>query len=72
MIGAVLLLTLATAAPPAPPPEKLRCVKRLETGSLVKKTKVCHTRADWARINAGSQNDLEEMRRPSLGHTNGQ
>lgn len=42
--------TLAQTSPAQPDPEKKICRKTLETGSLVKKTRQCFTRAEWARI----------------------
>ena len=38
-------------------PEAVRCVKVHETGSLVKKQRICKTNAEWAKI---SQSDKRE------------
>ncbi len=54
-IAAIAMLGMSTAAmaqtPPAQPEaEKKICRKTPEIGSLVKKTRQCFTRAEWARI----------------------
>jgi hypothetical protein len=41
--------------------EKLVCRKVAETGSLVKKTKVCLTRAQWSRSSENHQKYGEEL-----------
>ncbi len=71
MIGATILLMLASGAEPAAAPaqsaeDKVRCIRRAETGSLVKKTKICHTIAEWRRIEDIARRDGEYMTRP--GH----
>jgi hypothetical protein len=40
---------------------KLICKKSLETGSLVKKTKVCLTREQWARSARGNEQYAREL-----------
>ena len=70
MIGSAALFVatlLAEAATPAPAPtapdpqNKIICRRYLETGSLVKSTKVCHTRAEWARVYEAARRDSEEF-----------
>lgn len=68
MIGSTALVIaalLAEAAVPAPeqpkPQDKVTCRRYLETGSLIKGTKVCHTRREWARLNDEARQDTEAM-----------
>ena len=68
----IMLATPAAGAPAAPEPEKMICRRYAETGSLVKKRRVCHTAKEWARIgdlaNAEATRFVEEHRsRPSGG-----
>lgn len=49
-----------TAASP-PPAQKVVCKKVLETGSLVKKRKICLTSRDWDRYTEESQRLGREM-----------
>lgn len=62
---AVLLAATSTAASaevkPAEAPEKMICRKYDEVGSLVKKKRVCHTRADWRRIDDASRRGVQEI-----------
>ena len=65
-LASALLLAGSTApadagANTAKPEDKLICRKYLETGSLVKSKRVCHTRADWARINDAARKNGEEL-----------
>ena len=62
----VLLLQSTTAAPNVAPTgasaattadSKLVCRRFAETGSFVRKTKVCRTRADWRRIEEQARED---------------
>jgi len=56
---------LAEAAQPVvqtpKPQDKIICKRYLETGSLVKSTKVCHTRREWSRLNDEARKDAEDM-----------
>lgn len=52
----------ASAPPPAPnPADKIVCRRILETGSLVKGQRVCHTRAEWARLADLGRRDAEDL-----------
>lgn len=54
--------TPPAAAPPAPRPEdKIVCRKILETGSLIKGERVCHTRAEWAKLADLGRRDAEDL-----------
>lgn len=83
MIGAILL-ALTAAAQPATAARaeqiavgkpvastKMRCVKRLETGSLVKKTRVCHSKAEWARLAQSNQEEWGALQ-GTKGSTHGE
>jgi len=41
--------------------QKLVCKKKLETGSLVKKTKLCLTRAQWSRAAENHKQYSQEL-----------
>ena len=85
MSGFALLLSalVQTAAPTpaaapsaAPQPasaidgEKIVCKKRTKTGSLAGFEKVCHTKADWDKIQRMSREAWEEMQ-GTKGSTHG-
>lgn len=67
MITSALLSVLLSASPaaaPAPTPapsEKMTCKRFAETGSLVKKRRVCRTKAEWARLSARTQEEWGEL-----------
>jgi hypothetical protein len=44
---ALILMVSPTDTPSAEPANKVICKKFVETGSLVRKKKICRTRADW-------------------------
>ena len=79
VIAASMLLALsgpARAEDPAPAPgaaaptadaEKLICRKRAEVGSLVRKTKECHTKAEWDRIAESQQRGTRRMQDELMG-----
>lgn len=79
-IYASALLTAAAPAAaeaaftPARQPEKLICRRYQETGSLAKRKRVCHTTADWKRIDDASQRNLDYIRnaRNGTNYENGQ
>lgn len=67
--AALLAAGTQGATPPAvtaaAEPEKMICRKYDEIGSLVKKKRVCHTRADWRRIDDASRRaviDIQDAR----------
>lgn len=58
------------AAAPVDPMQQTVCRRDVETGSLVKKKKTCHTRAQWAYIddfNQGFSRDLVDTTRTRSG-----
>lgn len=61
---AMMLSEAATTATPtaaANPDEKIICRRQLETGSWVKAKKICHTRAEWARLSDLGRRDAEDL-----------
>lgn len=42
-------------------PNFVRCVSQVETGSLVKKRKICRTNAEWSKIDAAGNQDAEDL-----------
>ncbi|HEU4969419.1 hypothetical protein [Sphingomonas sp.] len=61
----------AAATPPAERPvEKKICRKEIETGSLIKGRKICHTAREWQKISDASRDDVE--RTVSMGSRSGQ
>lgn len=71
--GTILALALLADAaasppsvtPPAPPanPEKTKliCRRDVETGSLVRATRRCYTREEWAKLAAQGNRDAQTM-----------
>ena len=51
----------AAAAKPVDPMDKIRCQRELETGSLVKSKKICHTRREWSRISDDAQDEGQRL-----------
>ncbi|HEV7233550.1 MAG TPA: hypothetical protein VGN36_04840 [Sphingorhabdus sp.] len=67
-----LLLSGAPAATASAKPEgdKVICKRSLETGSLVRKKRICHTKSEWARIASSHKEEWEEVQ-GTLGSTRG-
>ena len=42
-------------------PNYMRCRKILETGSLVKKQRICKTNAEWAKVNDEMQRNADNL-----------
>lgn len=42
-------------------PNYMRCRKILETGSLVKKQRICKTNAEWARASEDAQKNADDL-----------
>lgn len=68
MITNLLLLAQLTAAPAVTPTaasdtsaEKKICRRYAETGSFVRRTKVCRTQAEWRRIEEDARETGREM-----------
>jgi hypothetical protein len=62
----VILAGSASAAPPPKPkraldPDKIICKRWADTGSLVARTKACHTRRDWDRIADSQQQGARKV-----------
>ena len=75
-VGVAILLgaTPTAASPtytPAAEPEKMICRKYDEIGSLVKKKRVCHTRADWRRIDDASRRGVQDIQDARNGTNTG-
>lgn len=67
---AIALLAASPAeatAPVAAKPEKPICKVFQETGSLVRKRRVCHSRKEWARINSQDREAAERFVEDSRG-----
>lgn len=61
----------AGATPQADRPEEKKiCRKEIETGSLIKGRKICHTAKEWQKISDASRDDVE--RNVSMGSRSGQ
>lgn len=79
--ASMLLTTIAIAAEPAPAPapaapaadpmQQTVCRKQMETGSLVRAKKTCHTRAQWAYIDDVNQGDARKFADDSMGRPSG-
>ena len=72
---AILAQAAAAASAPsaasAPAEDKLICRKYDVIGSLVKKTKVCRTKAEWVRIRATMDDEVERLKGPNPGNQPG-
>ena len=51
-------------------PNKKSCRRQDTTGSILGGKLVCHTLAEWAKIDADSDRDTRQMR-DHMGHSNG-
>lgn len=67
----VASLSAQTSPPPAaaadPAGEEIICKKELEVGSLVRKRKQCHTRAEWAKITESQVRGTRRMADEMMG-----
>lgn len=68
MLSIMFLLVLAAEAPAATPAaekpksqEKMICRVDIETGSLAKRTKLCLTKREWARVREDSELNYNRM-----------
>ncbi|MEY3658974.1 MAG: hypothetical protein RLZZ561_2112 [Pseudomonadota bacterium] len=52
-------------------PNKIICKRFADTGSLVKKSKVCRTRAEWSRATEDAQKEGERLLSRSVSIPNG-
>ncbi len=64
MIGlaAFALIQAATSPAATDPASKVRCVRIEETGSFVRKKRVCHTEAEWRMLERRDNTELDRMR----------
>lgn len=71
LIPALGLLIAAAPADKKPPadPNKVHCKSELETGSLVRRTKTCHTEAEWQRLAETGRHNTQEMQTSVRGAT---
>jgi len=63
---AVFAQQTRASEPPVQPidksaPNYVRCVKVLETGSLVSKTKICRTNAEWRQSNDNGKKNADDI-----------
>lgn len=42
-------------------PNFMRCVRLTETGSLVRAKKICHTNAEWSKLDAAAAADADDL-----------
>jgi hypothetical protein len=65
-------VTAQTSPAPAPDTsgEEIICKKELETGSLVRKRKQCHTRAEWEKITESQVRGTRRMADEMMGGMN--
>jgi hypothetical protein len=50
-------------------PAYIRCERQLETGSLVKKTRLCRTNAEWRRVGDIANDTARDMQERYLQHS---
>ena len=50
-------------------PAYIRCERQLETGSLVKKTRLCRTNAEWRRLGDIGNDTARDMQERYLQHS---
>jgi hypothetical protein len=73
LLIALLLLGSNADAPPAEPADPVICKKFAETGSLVRKKKICRTQSEWTTESSSLRDSaarfVEERRaRPPTGN----
>jgi len=65
LLTIAMLLATPTAAVGAEPgkydPARVRCKRIAETGSFVKKKRVCHTEAEWRELQEDTDRQLDAM-----------
>ena len=54
-----------------PDPNKVVCKRMADTGSLIKKSKICRTRAEWSRAIEDAQKEGERLLSRSVSIPNG-
>jgi hypothetical protein len=77
-VSALIAQPVLAAEMPAQPkvkldrshPDFMRCVRVDETGSLVKKHKVCRTNAEWARLRERESSDARDFVERNRSGTN--
>lgn len=57
----LLLAPDAEVAPPPPPADPVICKRYEETGSLIKKRKVCRTKSEWTKATSEMQETLNRF-----------
>ena len=70
LLAALLVTAAAEAPPPAKPAEKVRCKREVETGSLVKVRKECHTEAEWQAVYRQAREDRDRLQGPGRNSDN--
>jgi hypothetical protein len=69
-----MIIAMLASGTPAPAPrraDEVVCKKFAETGSLVKKRRVCHTRAQWAKMNDRDQDAARQFVEENRGTPSG-
>ncbi|MBB3911425.1 hypothetical protein GGQ81_002059 [Sphingomonas desiccabilis] len=62
LLAAALALQASPPALPTPTPPKKRCVRIEETGSYVRKQRVCRTEAEWRALERRDGAELDRLR----------
>ena len=57
----------AVASSPVAAAEKIRCKREVETGSLVKATRVCRTEAEWDALRRQARDERIRLQGPGAG-----
>ena len=73
LLAALLAASGASAAPATPAAAdsgKVRCKRQVETGSLVKARKECHTEAEWEALRRQAREDRDRLQGPGYDSSN--
>lgn len=73
LLLASIAISAETPPPPAPnadPMQQTVCRRQLETGSLVRSKKTCHSRAQWAYIDDANQDAARKLVDDNTGKLN--
>ena len=66
MTIASMLLQAAAPSPQAPGKPQLKCRRQVETGTLARVRKICHTREEWRQLYGNGRDATADMQRPGV------
>ncbi|WP_380785348.1 hypothetical protein [Sphingomonas sp. R86521] len=70
MIGMAMAAMLLQATPVTPPTEvakpTMKCRRQVDTGTLARVQKICHTAEEWRRLYGNGRETTADMQRPGV------